>query len=193
MPKRLVLYGDGLICPPDGFGEIFLDHLLMMAPGASWQSSIQGSETLSLKQALSEISLHVIGKAPQQLLLAFGAGEIAMGQAPENLAKYLEEMLHLVTTKTQSQVALLSLPEAFFPVGETRQSAVKYNRILASLAKPGIYHLSINPAIESFLAQHRESLGEKKSLHFAPNRLTTLGKLFLAQTVAKAWPWPLAD
>ncbi len=191
MAHRLVLYGDGLLYPPHGFGELLLDALLLKAPSLAWQASLQGSDDLGVEKAFHEASWRLVGKAPQEVVLAFGATEIEKGAKAKDLLPWLQELLHLIHSKTQAEIALVALPLAFFSEGPEREEAANWNASLAELNSSVIDCFDLNTPVQAFFQEHRESLGEKRALHLAPNRLTMLGKLLLAQTVAENWPWPL--
>lgn len=191
MAHRLVLYGDGLLTPPHGFGELLLDALLLKAPALAWQASLQGSEDLGVEKAFHEASWRLLGKAPQEAILALGATEIQKGAKAKDLLPWLQELLQLIHNKTQAEIALVTLPLAFFPEGSAREEAGFWNAALAELDSGVIACFDLNAPVQAFFREHRESLGEKRALHVAANRLTMLGKLLLAQTVAENWPWPL--
>jgi hypothetical protein len=191
MTQRWVLYGDGLLVSPSGFGETLLDHLLLVSPQATWQASIQGSEEMTLALAQQEASWRVIGKAPHGVVLAFGAKEIESGAQAKSLLAHLDEILTLIAAKTHAQIHLVSLPLAFFAEGTTRMEGELYNRGLQARSLGNWTYCDVNPDVDAFLAQHRNSLGEKRALHLQASKPTQLGRLLLAQSVAKSWPWPL--
>jgi hypothetical protein len=191
MTQRWVFYGDGLLVPTTGFGETLLDLLLLTAPQATWQASLQGSEEMTLTMAQQELSWRVIGKAPHGVLLVLGAREIEMGATSESLLPQFDELLSLLLAKTQAHIHLVSLPLGFFPEGVVREEADAFNRALRKKAHDRLSFCDVNPDLNAFLAQHRLSLGEKRALHLQAIRPTQLGRLLLAQSVAKTWPWPL--
>ncbi len=191
MTQRWVFYGDGLLVPTTGFGETLLDHLLLRAPNATWQASLQGVEELTLSSALHDLSWRVIGKAPHGVFLVLGAHEISLGTCAHDLLPPLREMINLITGKTHSPIHLFALPLAFFPEGALREEARKFNEGLFSWVGGDCTHCDVNPAIDAFLDDHRQSMGEKRALHVQATKPTQLGRLLLAQSVVQAWPWPL--
>jgi hypothetical protein len=191
MTQRWVFYGDGLLVPTTGFGETLLDHLLLRAPNATWQASLQGVEEMTAASAIQDLSWRVIGKAPHGVFLVLGAQEIFGGVTAADLLPTMREIMHLIMGKTHSQIHLFALPLAFFPEGAIREEARKFNEGLLSWVGGDCTHCDVNPAVDAFLLEHRQSMGEKRALHVQPTKPTQLGRLLLAQGVAQSWPWPL--
>jgi hypothetical protein len=198
MLQRFVLYGDGLLVPHTGFGETLLDWMLLASPQANWQASQQGSEEWTVAAALSEASWRVIGKAPHGVVLALGATQIEAGEKAADLLPGLTELTHLLLAKAHAHLHWITLPTGFFVDGPVRREAEAFNEGLRQLCQGEARSTStapvtlcdVNVEVEAFLRRHRESSGEKRALHHRANRPTPLGRLLLAQIVAKSWPWP---
>jgi hypothetical protein len=188
MAQKLVLYGDGLLVSQHGFGETLLDLLLIKAPSAILQAFIQGEDDLDIATATHEASWRVIGKAPQEILIALGASELLAGKQASVLLSPLEALVHLLINKTKATLILTALPVAFFDDGPMRQAAIAFNHGLKSFQSANVVIHDVNPEVEQFLESHRKSPGEKRALHLAANRPTSLGGHLLAKSLSALWP-----
>ena len=187
--KNLVFYGDGLLCPPEGYGEQLMDLLVLRHPEAAFQSFHPGEENLTLDAALKGAAFHVLGKAPDFVYLELGNPDLLKSEEPESMLAALEGLLHLILQKTRAQVAFTSVCEAFLPEESQREKARVYNAGLPSLVRDRVLFLDMNKRVNEFLEKHRKGPGEKRALHQHPLRLTSMGRVFLAQAALENLPW----
>lgn len=188
--KNLVFYGDGLLCPPEGYGEQIVDLLVLRHPELPFQSFHPGDQNLTLEAALKGAPMSVIGKAPDFVFLGMGNADVLHSSAsPETLLKSLESMLHMILQKTRAHIAFTSVCEAFLPEEPQRLAARAYNFALPPLAGDRVHFLDLNQQVNSFLEKHRKGSGEKRALHSHPLGLTSMGRVFLSHVASENLPW----
>lgn len=187
--KNLVFYGDGLLCPPDGYGENVVDLLVSQNPGAAVQSFHRGETTLTLEAALKGAALHVLGKAPDWVYLGLGTPDFLQSRNPERTRETLDSLLQLILLKTKAKIAFTSVCEAFLPEENQRESARIYNASLPALVNERVLLIDLNSNVHSFLEKHRQGSGEKRALHVLPLQLTSMGRIFLSHVALKNLPW----
>ncbi len=187
--KKLALYGDGLLCAPEGYGELLVDLLFLRHPAAQLQSYRNGDPELSLEDAVKGVALHVVGKAPHLVLLSVGGADLLRGESPQSVLSALGALLQIILQKTRAQVLVAGLCESFFPAGPLREAAAATQTEYKTLAQTRIHLLDLNPAVEGFLRRHRPGNGEKRALHTGPLRLTAMGRLLLAAAVLEHPLW----
>jgi hypothetical protein len=187
--KKLVFYGDGLLWPPEGYGEQLVDLLVFERPAETFQSFHPGEESLSLEKALKGAPLHLIGKAPDFIYLSIGAADLLQGHSPDSSLAELDHLLRLLQQKTRAQIFFPSLCTPFFPE-EIRAQALAFNAGLPDLVrKAGANFLDLDFPACAFLDRHRQGKGEKRALHQGPLRLTSMGRVFFSQTAFRLLPW----
>jgi hypothetical protein len=191
--KKIILWGDGILSGPSGFGELLLNHIFLHHPRADVAVSTYGGEHAGLQDALRETPFHVIGKAPDLVVLGFGYADLAAGKEPEEIARLLGSAVSLVEQKTSARICLLSLVSSFFSEEEDRAKCHAVNLLLRSLPTARALVLDLETPVEAFLAEHKRSPGEKRALHLDNSRLTLLGRLFLAHHCYALIPWPELD
>lgn len=183
--KNLVFFGDGLLCPPEGYGEAVIELLVTRRPGAAFKSYHVGEENLTVAAALP-VAPALIGKAPDLVVIGLGTADMAQELAPEASVEKLRALLQLLLLKTQTHVALTTVCSAFLPA-PARAAAAEFNeglRLLGATTSPErVRVLDLEPVVDSFLEAHRRGAGEKRSLHVQPLRLTSTGRVFLSNTV----------
>lgn len=182
--KNLVFYGDGLLCPPEGYGEAVIELLVTRRPGALFKSFHSGEEQLALEGALRGAPA-LIGKAPDIVVVGLGAVDLLQGADPDLACERLGALVNLLLLKTQARVALTTVCSSFLPA-EARPAAAGFNaglRGLAASAGDRVVVLDVDAAVAGFLDAHRRGGGEKRSLHAQPLRLTSTGRVFLSNTV----------
>lgn len=187
--KKLVFYGDGLLCPPSGYGEQLVDLCVLRQPGAVFQSFHPGEENLLLETALKGAPFHILGKAPDLVYLGLGNADLLQSSDPHAMISTLDALLQLVLQKTRAQVAFTPAFEAFLPEAGQRERAQVYNAGLPALAGERVFFLDLNARIGDFLEKHRQGSGEKRALHQRPLELTSMGRVFLSQAALESLPW----
>lgn len=181
---NLVFYGDGLLCPPEGYGEAVVELLVTRRPSAVFKSFHSGEEQLALEAALRGAPA-LIGKAPDLVVVGLGATDILQGADPDGSCEHLGALVNLLLLKTQARVALATVCASFL-ASEERPAAARFNaglRGLAASAGDRVVILDVDTAVARFLDAHRRGSGEKRSLHAQPLRLTSTGRVFLSNTV----------
>jgi hypothetical protein len=184
--KNLVFFGDGLLCPPEGYGEAVVELFVTRHPGAAFKSFHLGEERLSLEAALGLVPA-LIGKAPELTVIGLGAADMNEGHAPEPSLEKLAALVQVLLSKTQTRVAVTTVCAAFLsPVA--RVAAAEFNAGVRML--PGTFPggervsvLDLDAAVDAFLDAHRRGVGEKRSLHASALRPTSMGRVFLSNTV----------
>ena len=136
--------------------------------------------------------LHVIGKAPELVVLGLGYTDLAAGRTPEEIAQTAHGVITLVLQKTQARIGLLSTVSAFLEEGSARERSSLLNRRMRESAGPRVSFVDLEGRVERFYSEHRQSPGEKHSLHLDSNRLTPLGRLFMAHHAFHLITWPEA-
>jgi hypothetical protein len=178
--KNLVFYGDGLLCPPDGYGEAIIELLVTNRPRAVFKSFHSGEENLSLEAALRGAPA-LIGKAPDLVVLGLGTVDVLHAVSTAESLERLAALIQLLVLKTQARVAVATVCGAFLPL-EARPAAHEFNRGLAQLAENRVEIIDLDSAVAAFLEDHRQGAGEKRSLHAHALKLTSTGRVFLSNT-----------
>jgi hypothetical protein len=191
--KKIIFWGDGLLAGTTGYADLLAHHLFLHHPKADVSTSIYGGGPVAWQAVVRDTPLHVIGKAPDLVILGFGSTDLAAGVSAENMAQQAQTALTLMLQKTQSRICLLSLISSFLPSEQEREFCHKANLGLRELAGDRVSWIDLDTRVERFLTQHRQSAGEKHSLHLDRERLTPLGKLFLAHHAFHLIPWPDLD
>ncbi len=188
--KKIIFWGDGILSGPSGFAELLVNHLFLHHPRADVSTSLYGGETEGWQDAVKNTPLHVIGKAPDLVVLGFGYSDLGAGRTPDEIALAAQGVITLMLGKTQSRVCLLALISSFFPEGEDRERCHALNRRMRELIGPRVELVDIDSRVERFLAEHKQGVGEKRALYLDRNRLTPLGRLFLAHHAFHLIEWP---
>ena len=178
---NIVLYGDGLICPPQGFGESFADLLTLRCPSAAIQIFQTGGETLDLEAGLKGAAFQVIGKAPDLVFLSFGHSDLLKKTPAEKMAELMSDLLRLLIAKTRANIVFSTCFPNFLSE-ELRENGRAYNTALQPLTSERAIFLDLNSPILDFLVKHHQNSGEKRALHQNPQRLTSMGRILLAHT-----------
>ncbi len=176
--KNLVFYGDGLLCPPEGYGEQIVELLVLQRPDATFKSFHPGEEQLSLEAALRGAPA-VIGKAPDFVYIGVGGGDLLRGVEVGTALETLRALLQVLYIKTPARIAVANLCTAFFPQ-EARAAAAEFNAGIAALGSDRVGIVDLDDPVNLFLEAHRRGAGEKRSLHSHPMRPTSMGRVFLA-------------
>src|SRR5690606_8846591 len=100
--------GDGLLCPPEGYGEAVVELLVTRRPGAAFKSYHVGEEQLTAVAALP-VAPALIGKAPDLVVIGLGTADMAQELAPEASLEKLGALLQVLLLKTQTRVALTTV------------------------------------------------------------------------------------
>ncbi len=187
--KNLVFYGDGLLCPPEGYGEDIVDLLVMQHPETAVQSFHPGEKALTLEAGFKGAPFHVVGKAPDWVYLGLGLADLLHSADPKIMRETLESLLQLILQKTRAQIAFTSVCEAFLPEESQREQAKIYNASLSSLSGERTFFVDLNTSVNQFLEKHRQGPGEKRALHLLPLQLTSMGRVFMSHTALKNLPW----
>jgi hypothetical protein len=188
--KKIIFWGDGILAGPSGFAELLLNHIFLHHPRANVGTSLYGGEAETWREAARNTPFHVIGKAPDLAVLGFGYADLAEGRTLDEITASAQAMLTLILQKTQSSVCLLSLISSFFSE-EDREKCHALNGRMRELAGPRVEFVDLEGRVERFLAEHKQGSGEKRSLHLDTNRLTPLGRLFLAHHAFHLISWPV--
>ena len=188
--KKIIFWGDGILSGPSGFAELLANHLFLHHPRADVSTSLYGGETEGWQDAVQKTPLHVIGKAPDLVVLGFGYSDLAAGRTPEEIALMAQGVITLMLAKTQSRICLLALVSSFFAGDSDRERCLALNRQLRELVGPRVDLVDVETRVERFLAEHKQGAGEKRALHLDRNRLTPLGRLFLAHHAYHLIAWP---
>jgi hypothetical protein len=189
--KKIIFWGDGILSGPSGFAELLLNHIFLHHPRADVGTSVYGGETEGWQDAVRNTPLHVIGKAPDLVVLGFGYSDLAAGRTPDEIAQMAYGVSTLMLQKTQCRVCLLSVISSFFADEAEREKVHALNRRLRELAGPRTEFVDLEGRVERFLAEHKQGAGEKRALHLDRNRLTPLGRLFLAHHAFHLISWPI--
>jgi hypothetical protein len=189
--KKIIFWGDGVLAGPYGFAELLLNHIFLHHPRAEVSTSIYGGEAETWQDAARNAPFHVIGKAPDLVLLGFGYSDLAAGRKAGEIESVARGAVALMVQKTQCRVSLLPLIASFFAGEDMREECRAFNRHLRSLAGPRVDYVDLETRVEHFLAEHQMGAGEKHALHMEADRLTPLGRLFLAHHAFHLISWPV--
>jgi hypothetical protein len=176
--KNLVFCGDGVLCSPEGYGDLLVELLTLRRPAAAIQSFVRGEPELTTESALRDAPA-LIGKAPDFVLLGVGHADMLRGEDPARALARLRDLVQLLLLKTHAEVALASLCTAFLPA-EAREAAAAFNAGLADLSGPRVRVADLDAPVRAFLEAHRRGEGEKRALHVQALRPTSMGRLLLA-------------
>jgi hypothetical protein len=191
--KRCILYGDGLISLPQGFGEALIDSIWLDFPDLPLQAMVAGEEGLTCVQAAKEAPPHLIGKSPHRILLSLGGMDAVSGAPLSESLEGLKDLLALLHRKTVSELWVLSLiPEFLVPAGASPDFISGFNSSLVAFTEEfgsRIRILEAGPGVKTFLSRHREGEGDKHSLHMGPDKLTSLGARLLAKAIYQREDW----
>jgi hypothetical protein len=192
--KKIIFWGDGILAGPSGFAELLSNHIFLHHPKADVSTSFYGGETAAWHDAVKETPLHVIGKAPDLVILGFGYTDLTAGKSPEEIAQAAHGVVTLMLQKSQARVCLLSVVSSFFSEEADRKRCQTLNRHLRDLqGGPRVQMVDLEGRVEWFLGEHMQGPGEKHSLHLDRNRLTPLGRLFMAHHAFHLISWPELD
>ena len=161
----------------------------MRKPNGAFQSFHLGEESLSLETAEKQAAFHVIGKAPDLIFLGMGHTDLLAGKSSDAMRIAFASLLDLLQAKTQAHIAFASICEAFFPEENQRETARTFNTTLSAFAGPRTRFLDLNSPVNTFLDQHRQGKGEKRALHLSPTRLTSMGRVLLAEILFQQLGW----
>ncbi len=187
--KNFVFYGDGLLCPPEGYSEQIVDRLVLIRPEAAFQSFHPGEQNLTLEGALKNAPFHILGKAPDFVFLGLGNADLLRSAEPPAMRANLEALLQLILQKTRARIAFTSVCEAFLPEDSQREQARIYNAELSALDGERVVCLDLNSQLNACLEKHRQGAGEKRALHVSPLQLTSMGRIFLSHAALENLPW----
>lgn len=192
--KKIIFWGDGILAGSAGFAELLSNHILVHHPMADVKTYLYGAEATVWQDVSKETPLHVIGKAPDLVVLGLGYADLAAGRSPEEIAKAASVVISLILQKTQARICLLSTVSGFL-VGDERERCQALNRLMRELAGPRVDWVDLEPPVAWFFNEHSQGAGEKHSLHLDAHRLTALGRLFMAHHAFHliAWPQGLSD
>jgi len=191
--RKIIFWGDGILAGPSGCAELLLNHIFLHHPRADVGTSLYGNETETWQDAAKNTPFHVIGKAPDLVVLGFGYSDLSAGRAPEDIAAAAQGVVTLMLQKTQCRVCLLSVVSSFFAEDADRERCHALNRRMREMAGPRVEYIDLEGRVERFLAEHKLGAGEKRSLHLDSHRLTPLGRLFLAHHAFHLIPWPVGS
>ncbi len=188
--KKIIFWGDSLLAGSNGFAELLSLHIFLHHPQANIVTSIYGGGPVTWQETLPEAPLHVIGKAPDLVVLGFGSADLMLGKTPEVVWTDAQTSLALMLQKTHSRICLISLISSFFMEEQEREACRAINDRMRALAVNRVEWIELDAPVENFLIQHRQGTGEKHSLHLDNTRLTPLGRLFLAHHAFRLISWP---
>lgn len=188
--KKIILWGDGILAGPSGFGELLIAHHFLHHPRADVSVSAHGGEQASVDSLVKEAPFHVIGKAPDLVLFGFGYADVAAGRTGAETAKALGTAVSLTLQKTGARICLALLVPSLFPEEREREACRAANAGMRGLASERVTTLDLERPAEGFLAEHRAGSGEKRALHIDTQRLTVQGRLVFAHHCYPLVPWP---
>jgi hypothetical protein len=188
--KKIIFWGDGILAGPSGFAELLSNHIFLHHPRADVSTSLYGGESSAWHDAVKETPLHVIGKAPDLVVLGFGYTDLAAGKTPDEIAQMASGVVTLMLQKTQARICLLSTVSSFLVEDAERERCHALNRHMRDLSGPRVNLVDLEGRVEWFYGEHRQGPGEKHSLHLDRNRLTPLGRLFMAHHAFHLIGWP---
>jgi hypothetical protein len=188
--KKIIFWGDGILAGPSGFQELLSKHIFLHHPRADVKSYPYGGETASWQDAVRETPLHVIGKAPDLVVLGFGYTDLAAGRTSVEIVQQASGVITLMLQKTQARICLLSTVSSFLDEESERERCGLLNSHMRDLTGPRVSWVDLEGRVEWFHNEHRQGPGEKHSLHLDRNRLTPLGRLFMAHHAFHLIEWP---
>jgi hypothetical protein len=188
--KKIIFWGDGFLAGSTGYAETLSHHIFLHHPQADIATSIYGGGPATWQDAVRDAPLHVIGKAPDLVILGFGSADLAQGRSPAAIMEDAQSGVSLMLQKTQSHICLISMISSFCIEDEDRDACRALNMGLRALAVNRVAWIDLDLEVERFLEQHRKGPGEKHSLHVDKTRLTPLGRLFLAYHAYRLISWP---
>ncbi len=189
--NKIILFGDGILAGPQGFGEVLLDFLFLHHPRAPVSSSIYGDKDTDYARVLRECPLHIIGKTPQLVVLALGKADIHSSKPVPAILEEIRHIISMVETKTKARLYIANVCSPLFAGEDAWGKAEQLNRGLAEVAISRGGFIDLHGCAETFLDEHRQGPGEKHSLHSQDHALTSLGRLVLADFAYRAIHWPL--
>lgn len=188
--KKIILWGDGLLAGPQGFADLLIQHIFLHHPKADVSTSTYGGGNETWVEISRDVPLHVIGKAPDLVVFGYGFTDILAGKSPQDVLDQALVSINMVLHKTQAKVCLLSPIASFVEEGPLREASHTLNQLLSNMHSDRISFVDLENRVQRFLAQHRESPGEKHALHLDSQRLTPLGRLLLAHHAFHMIEWP---
>lgn len=191
--KRIIFWGDGLLCGKEGYGELLGDHIFLHHPRTDINLALHGTPGIELKEAMREAPFHIIGKDPDLLFLAFGHSDIALRLRSNYVLKIITEVANLVLQKTRAHICIPTLMSSFFYQGDFRDRCDEVNGEILKMGMQRVTIMDLNKKVQEFLEEHRQSQGDIKALHIDSERLTSLGQLFLSHHAYLQMPWPSLD
>ena len=187
--KKIIFWGDGILAGPSGFAELLSNHIFLHHPRADVSTSLYGGEQAGWQDTVRETPLHVIGKAPDLVVLGFGYTDLADGKSPDEIARLAHGVLNLMLQKTHTRICILSVVSGFFIEDSDRERCHALNKAFR-VSDPRISLVDLDRKVDEFFQEHKQGPGEKHSLHLDRSRLTPLGKLFLAHHAFGLISWP---
>ncbi|MDB5102515.1 MAG: hypothetical protein JWP91_204 [Fibrobacteres bacterium] len=188
--KKIIFWGDGILAGPSGFAELLSNHIFLHHPRADVSTSVYGGETTIWQDVAKDTALHVIGKAPELVVLGLGYTDLAAARTPDEIAHIAGGVVTLILQKTQAKIRLLSTVSSFLVDEAERERCHALNRQMRDLSGPRVSLIDLESKAEWFYGEHRQGPGEKHSLHLDRNRLTPLGRLFMAHHAFHLIEWP---
>ncbi len=186
MMNKTLCIGDSLFFGKDGYGVLLESQIILHNPRLSFEIFCYTKEQLGFADILKDAPFHIIGKAPQVLLLAMGYDDLASKAPEEQIKESVQNSIQLLLDKTQAFIILPNLSTAFFKGDETRlYRCIKINEIFTESGKnfSRVALLDINTITNNFIKLHAQSRGTKRALYSEGPRLTSLGALLLASSV----------
>jgi hypothetical protein len=187
--KKIIFWGDGILAGASGFAELLSNHILVHHPKADVKTFVYGGDATVWQDVAKETPLHVIGKAPELVVLGLGYADLAAGRSPEEITQAASGVITLMLQKTQARICLLSTVSGFL-VGDGRESCNVLNGRMRELTSPRVDWIDLESPVAWFFSEHSQGAGEKHSLHLDASRLTALGRLFMAHHAFHLIPWP---
>ncbi len=179
--KNLLLFGDGVLFGPDGFGDYLIAQFFLAQPAAVYTFNCHGRDELCWDEALEMAPFHILGRAPQGIVLGLGHSDIHLLRPMDQVFCDLSALLDLIVGKSQATIYLCQVCPSLFAGDEEKLERVSaYNSRLVEKQNSRIKLMRFSDAVEDFLSQHRKGRGEKHSIHSQWNRLTILGRILFA-------------
>jgi hypothetical protein len=190
--KKIIFWGDGILAGPSGFAELLSNHIFLHHPRADVKVYPYGGETESWPDVVRDTPLHVIGKAPDLVILGFGYSDLAAGRSNADIVQMASGVITLILQKTQARICLLSTVSSFMDEESERDRCRVLNRTMRGLTDDSrVRWVDLESRVDWFHSEHLQAPGdEKHSLHLIRNRLTPLGRLYLAHHAFHLIHWP---